>query len=78
MRFDPVYSTHFKCNLRLIADSPNLLGFARDLYQVPGVAETVDMDQIKRHYYMTHARLNPGRIVAASNGPDLSAPHGRG
>jgi glutathionyl-hydroquinone reductase len=78
VRFDPVYHTHFKCNLRLIADYPNLLGFARDLYQVPGVAETVDLDQIKRHYYMTHARLNPLRIVAASNGPDLSAPHGRG
>jgi glutathionyl-hydroquinone reductase len=78
VRFDPVYHTHFKCNVRLIADYPNLLGFARDLYQVPGVAETVDLDQIKRHYYMTHARLNPRRIVGASNGPDLSAPHGRG
>jgi putative glutathione S-transferase len=78
VRFDPVYHTHFKCNLRLLADSPNLLGFARDLYQVPGVADTVDLDQIKRHYYMTHPQLNPRRIVAASNGPDLSAPHGRG
>jgi glutathionyl-hydroquinone reductase len=78
VRFDPVYHTHFKCNLRLIADSPNLLGFARDLYQVPGVAETVDLDQIKRHYYLTHPQLNPRRLVAASNGPDLSAPHGRG
>jgi glutathionyl-hydroquinone reductase len=78
VRFDPVYHTHFKCNVRLIADYPNLLGFARDLYQVPGVAETVDLDQIKRHYYLTHARLNPRRIVGASNGPDLSAPHGRG
>jgi len=78
VRFDPVYHTHFKCNVRLIADYPNLLGFARDLYQVPRVAETVDLDQIKRHYYMTHPELNPRRIVAASNGPDLSAPHGRG
>jgi putative glutathione S-transferase len=78
VRFDPVYHTHFKCNVRLIADSPNLLGFARDLYQVPGVAETVDLDQIKRHYYLTHPQLNPRRLVAASNGPDLSAPHGRG
>jgi putative glutathione S-transferase len=78
VRFDPVYHTHFKCNLRLIADSPNLLGFARELYQVPGVAETVDIDQIKRHYYLTHPRLNPRRIVPISNGPDLSAPHGRG
>ncbi|HEY1479514.1 MAG TPA: glutathione S-transferase family protein [Gaiellales bacterium] len=78
VRFDPVYHTHFKCNLRLLADSPNLLGFARDLYQVPGVAETVDLDQIKRHYYMTHPMLNPRRLVAVSNGPDLAAPHGRG
>jgi putative glutathione S-transferase len=78
IRFDPVYHTHFKCNLRLIADSPNLLGYARDLYQVPGVAETVDLDQIKRHYYLTHPQLNPRRIVPRSNGPDLSAPHGRG
>jgi putative glutathione S-transferase len=78
VRFDPVYHTHFKCNLRLLADSPNLLGFARDLYQVPGVAETVDLGQIKRHYYLTHPQLNPRRLVAASDGPDLSAPHGRG
>jgi putative glutathione S-transferase len=78
VRFDPVYHTHFKCNLRLLADSPNLLGFARELYQVPGVAGTVDLDQIKRHYYTTHPQLNPRRIVAASNGPDLSVPHGRG
>ena len=78
VRFDPIYHTHFKCNLRLIADSPNLLGFTRELYQVPGVAETVDIDQIKRHYYLTHPQLNPRRIVPISNGPDLSAPHGRG
>jgi putative glutathione S-transferase len=78
VRFDPVYHTHFKCNLRLLADFPNLLGFARELYQVPGVAETVDIDQIKRHYYLTHLRLNPRGIVPISNGPDLSAPHGRG
>ncbi|MEO9175049.1 MAG: glutathione S-transferase family protein [Gaiellales bacterium] len=78
VRFDPVYNTHFKCNLELIADKPNLLGYLRELYQVPGVAETVDLDQIKRHYYLTHASLNPRRIVAVSNGADLSLPHGRG
>jgi putative glutathione S-transferase len=78
VRFDPVYHTHFKCNLRLIADFPNLLGLMRELYQVPGVAETVDMDQIKRHYYLTHPQLNPRRIVPISNGPDLSVAHGRG
>jgi putative glutathione S-transferase len=77
VRFDPVYHTHFKCNRTLIADQPNLLGFMRELYQVPGVAETVDLDQIKRHYYMTHPGLNPRRIVAVSNGADLSLPHGR-
>jgi glutathionyl-hydroquinone reductase len=78
VRFDPVYHTHFKCNLRRIADYPNLLGLLRELYQVPGVAETVDLDQIKRHYYMTHPMLNPRRIVPISNGPDLTLPHGRG
>jgi glutathionyl-hydroquinone reductase len=78
VRFDPVYHTHFKCNLRRIEQQPNLLGFLRELYQVPGVAETVDLDQIKRHYYMTHPILNPRRIVAISNGADLSLPHGRG
>jgi putative glutathione S-transferase len=78
VRFDPVYHTHFKCNLRRIEDHPNLLGLLRELYQVPGVAETVDLDQIKRHYYMTHPMLNPRRIVPISNGPDLTLPHGRG
>jgi putative glutathione S-transferase len=78
VRFDPVYHTHFKCNQRLVEDYPNLLGLARELYQVPGVAETVDIDQIKRHYYLTHPQLNPRRIVPISNGPDLAAPHGRG
>jgi putative glutathione S-transferase len=78
VRFDPVYNTHFKCNLRRIEDLPNLLGLLRELYQLPGVAGTVDIDQIKRHYYMTHPQLNPRRIVPVSNGPDLTLPHGRG
>jgi putative glutathione S-transferase len=77
VRFDPVYHTHFKVNLRRVADYPNLLGLLRELYQVPGVAGTVDLDQIKRHYYLTHPQLNPRRIVPISNGPDLTAPHGR-
>src|SRR5262249_6893772 len=63
VRFDAVYVGHFKCNLRRIADYPNLSGYLRDLYQQPGVAATVDFDHIKRHYYMTHAQLNPTRIV---------------
>lgn len=78
VRFDPVYHTHFKCNARLVADSPALVGFVRDAAQVPGVMATIDMDHIKRHYYLTHEVLNPGGIVPVSDGPDLSAPHGRG
>ncbi len=63
IRFDPVYYGHFKCNLRRIVDYPNLYGYLRDLYQIPGVASTVDFDHIKRHYYYTHDDLNPTRIV---------------
>jgi len=77
VRFDPVYHTHFKCNARLIADSPALVGFVRDVAQIPGVLDTVRMDHIKRHYYLTHDRLNPSRIIPVSNGPDLVLPHGR-
>jgi glutathionyl-hydroquinone reductase len=77
VRFDPVYHTHFKCNARLIADSPALLGFVRDVAQIPGVLPTVDMDHIKRHYYCTHTALNPLGIVPTSDGPDLRTPHGR-
>ncbi len=77
LRFDPVYVGHFKCNLRRIADYPNLSGYLRDLYQTPGVASTVDLDQIKRHYYMTHGGINPTGIVPAGPVLDLGAPHGR-
>ena len=63
LRFDPVYHGHFKCNLRRIVDYPALWGFTRDLYQHPGVAETVDLGHIKRHYYMSHPTINPNRIV---------------
>jgi len=77
LRFDPVYATHFKCNLRRIADYPNLSGFLRDLYATPEIAATVDMDQIKRHYYMTHPSINPTRIVPAGPVTDLTAPHDR-
>jgi len=59
VRFDAVYHGHFKCNIRRIADYPNLSGYLRDLYATPGVAGTVDFDHIKRHYYMTHAAINP-------------------
>ncbi len=63
LRFDPVYYGHFKCNLRRIIDYPALWGFTRDLYQHPGVAETVDVGHIKRHYYGSHPTINPNRIV---------------
>ncbi len=77
VRFDAVYHGHFKCNLRRIADYPNLFGYLRDLYTLPGIAETVDFDHIKRHYYYTHDDLNPTRIVPIGPDQDLSAPHGR-
>jgi glutathionyl-hydroquinone reductase len=77
LRFDPVYVGHFKCNLRRIADYPNLSAYLRDLYQTPGVAGTVDLDQIKRHYYMTHGGINPSAIVPAGPIVDLDEPHGR-
>jgi putative glutathione S-transferase len=77
VRFDPVYVTHFKCNLRRVVDYPHLSAYVRDLYQTPGVAETVDMDHIKRHYYATHGAINPTGIVPAGPIVDLDAPHGR-
>jgi putative glutathione S-transferase len=79
VRFDTVYYTHFRCNGRRVADSPNLWGYTRELYQRPGIAETVAMDEIRLHYYTTHDELNPKRIIP--RGPldlDFSAPHGRG
>lgn len=63
IRFDAVYVGHFKCNQRRIADYDNLAGYLRDLYQQPGIRETVNMDHIKRHYYITHPRINPTQIV---------------
>lgn len=77
VRFDAVYFGHFKCSLRRLVDYPNLWAYARDLYALPGVAETVDFDHIKRHYYLTHPRLNPTRIVPVGPAADWAAPHGR-
>src|ERR1043166_1698992 len=77
VRFDVVYYSHFKCNLRRIIDYPNLQGYLMDLYQQPGIAETVSIDQIKRHYYMTHEEINPTRIVPLGPIVDLTKPHGR-
>ena len=77
IRFDAVYHGHFKCNLRKIAECPNLFGYLRDLYQQEGIAETVNFDHIKRHYYMTHDDINPTGIVPLGPMQDLTAPHGR-
>ena len=78
VRFDAVYALHFKCNLRRIVDYPSLWPYLRELYQVPGVAETVNFDHIKRHYYVTHTSLNPTGIVPTGPALDLTQPHGRG
>jgi len=78
VRFDPVYVGHFKCNIRRIADYPALLGYLRDLYQLPGIAETVVMDHIKQHYYQSHRQINPTGIVPVGPVLDYTAPHGRG
>jgi putative glutathione S-transferase len=77
VRFDAVYYSHFKCNLRRIADYPNLSNYLRDLYQVPGVAETVNMLHIKAHYYGSHRTINPTGIVPVGPELDLDAPHDR-
>lgn len=76
-RFDAVYHGHFKCNLRRIVDYPNLQGYLCDLYQQPGIAETVNLDHIKRHYYMTHEEINPTRIVPLGPIVDFTRTHGR-
>ena len=77
VRFDVVYHGHFKCNLRRIVDYPNLQGYLQDLYQTPGIAETVNFDHIKRHYYVTHTEINPTQIVPLGPLLALTAPHGR-
>jgi putative glutathione S-transferase len=77
VRFDAVYYGHFKCNLRRIEDYPNLSGYLRDLCQVPGVAETVDIDHFKLHYYASHRHINPTGIVPKGPALDFSRPHDR-
>lgn len=77
IRFDKVYHTHFKCNRNRIVDFPNLWGYLRELYQWPGVAETVNFAHITRHYYYSHDHINPTRIVPIGPDLDLMAPHGR-
>jgi putative glutathione S-transferase len=77
VRFDAVYHGHFKCNVRRILDYPNLQGCLLDLYQQPGIAATVNLDHIKRHYYFTHNEINPTRIVPIGPALDFDRPHGR-
>ncbi len=77
LRFDPVYVGHFKCNLRRIVDYPNLYGYLRELYQIDGVAGTVDFQHIKGHYYGSHDMINPTGVVPKGPLQDLDAPHGR-
>ncbi|MCO6185417.1 glutathione S-transferase family protein [Rhizobium sp. L1K21] len=77
IRFDPVYVGHFKCNIRRIADYPNLSAYMRELYQWPGVKETVNFHHIKSHYYASHTMINPTAIVPVGPAQDLEAPHGR-
>ena len=77
VRFDPVYVGHFKTNRQRLVDFPNLWAYTRELYQVPGIAETVNMDHIKYHYYASHESINPTRIVPRGPEIDFSLPHGR-
>jgi putative glutathione S-transferase len=77
LRFDPVYVGHFKCNLKRVADYPNMSNYLRDLYQQPGIESTVDLIHIKNHYYGSHETINPTRIVPVGPELDYNAPHNR-
>ena len=77
VRFDAVYYGHFKCNFKRIEDYPNLSNYVRELYQWPGIADTVNLDHIKRHYYYSHDTINPTRIVPAGPALDFQRPHDR-
>ncbi|MEX0282220.1 MAG: glutathione S-transferase family protein [Arenibacterium sp.] len=77
VRFDLVYHLHFKCNRRRIIDYPNLWGYTKELYQWPGVAETVNFEHIVRHYHYSHNSINPNRIIPTNPILDFNAPHGR-
>lgn len=78
IRFDAVYHGHFKCNRQRLEDFDHLPGYVRDIYQLPGVAQTVDFDHIKRHYYASHLMINPTGVVPAGPAIDYASPHGRG
>ena len=77
VRFDAIYLTHFKCNLRRISDYPSIHGYLRELYQMPGIAETTDLDDARGHYYLSHRSINPRGIIPIGPTIDLTSPHGR-
>lgn len=77
VRFDPVYVTHFKCDKHRISDYLNLYGFLRDIYQMPGIAKTVNFDHIRNHYFRSHKTINPTGIISIGPWQDLDEPHGR-
>ena len=77
VRFDPVYVGHFKCNIKRLEEYPNLSAYVRDLYQQPGVAATVHLDHIKKHYFVSHATINPAGIVPTGPTINYNAPHYR-
>ena len=77
VRFDPVYHLHFKCNRKRIVDCPNLWAYTRELFQMEGVAETVNMNHIVRHYHYSHDSINPHRIIPINPAIDFLEPHGR-
>ena len=77
VRFDAVYQIHFKCSLRKLIEYEHVWPYARDLYQWPGVADTVDFDEIRRHYYLTHPMINPSGLVAVRPAASFDAPPGR-
>jgi putative glutathione S-transferase len=78
LRFDPVYVGHFKCNIKRLVDYPNLWAYTRELYQVPGVADTIHLDHIKEHYFRSHGSINPSGVVPVGPEIDFSEPHDRG
>lgn len=77
IRFDAVYHGHFKCNIRRLNDYPNISGWMREIYQMPGVADTIKMDHIKSHYYCSHQLVNPNGIIPVGPDQNFTAPHGR-
>ena len=77
VRFDPVYVTHFKCDRHRLSEYPNLHAFLREIYQMPGIAETVNFDHIRHHYFRSHKTVNPSGVISTGPWQDLNVPHGR-